>query len=160
MRYWVWAATSVVAGGVLIVLCGCQPRSPASATGDDVLVLELGGGHGKLREALQAVAPRYGITVAAVAPVTPPPVTPSPPASAPVPPPSEASPLPESAPAAGADAQASPPHVVVLGENETVYDLARKHLGSGARWPEILKLNGWTEREARRLRAGTQVKLP
>ena len=47
-----------------------------------------------------------------------------------------------------------------LGDGETLYGLCKRHLGNGARWIEVLELNGWSERDAMRLRAGQRVKLP
>jgi nucleoid-associated protein YgaU len=38
--------------------------------------------------------------------------------------------------------------------------LAKKYLGDGNRFREILTANGWTERDARRLPAGQAVKVP
>ena len=49
---------------------------------------------------------------------------------------------------------------VTLHEGETLYGLARAHLGKGSRWTEIAARNGWSQAQVSRLRAGTQVKLP
>jgi hypothetical protein len=49
---------------------------------------------------------------------------------------------------------------VTLREGEPLYGLASVHLGKGSRWPEIARLNGWSERQAEQLRTGTQVRLP
>jgi nucleoid-associated protein YgaU len=49
---------------------------------------------------------------------------------------------------------------VVLAEGQTLIHLARKHLGDGNRFRDILELNGWTEVESRRLKPGTKVKIP
>ena len=48
---------------------------------------------------------------------------------------------------------------VTLGANETLMDLASKHLGTARRFKDIMKWNGWTDRDARRLKAGTKVKI-
>ena len=50
--------------------------------------------------------------------------------------------------------------MVTLQEGETLWGLAEAHLGRGGRWRQIVRLNGWSEEDAPRLRAGTQVKLP
>lgn len=50
--------------------------------------------------------------------------------------------------------------VVVLGKGQTLFAIAKKHLGSATRYKEILVHNGWTEAQAKRLPAGTKVKLP
>jgi len=47
-----------------------------------------------------------------------------------------------------------------LAEGETVYGLARRLLGRGARYREILELNGLTEEEARNLPTGRRLRLP
>ena len=49
---------------------------------------------------------------------------------------------------------------VELAPKQTLTGLAKKHLGDGTRYPEILKLNGWTERDVLRLRPGAKVKIP
>ncbi len=49
---------------------------------------------------------------------------------------------------------------VALQEGETLYRLAVRHLGDGKRWREIVRLNGWSERQVSRLRVGTRVELP
>jgi len=49
---------------------------------------------------------------------------------------------------------------VALAKGQTIYALAKAELGDGNRWKEILKLNGWTEAQAAKLRAGTAVRLP
>ena len=50
--------------------------------------------------------------------------------------------------------------IVRLRAGQTIYGLAREHLGAAARYREILDRNGWSERQAARLPAGTPVKLP
>ncbi len=48
---------------------------------------------------------------------------------------------------------------VALGANETLMDLASKHLGTAKRFKDIMKWNGWSDRDTRRLKAGTKVKI-
>ncbi len=50
--------------------------------------------------------------------------------------------------------------VVTLAEGQTLYGVCRTELGSGGRWKEVATLNGWSETQAARLRAGQKVKLP
>lgn len=52
------------------------------------------------------------------------------------------------------------PRTVRLDGDTTLYSIAVRHLGSGARWREIARLNGWSEADVRRLAKGTVVKLP
>ncbi|MFK7742677.1 MAG: hypothetical protein AB8H80_20360 [Planctomycetota bacterium] len=49
--------------------------------------------------------------------------------------------------------------VVPLPEGETLMHVSRRHLGDGRRFFEILKWNGWSEREARSLPAGQPVRI-
>ncbi len=134
---------AVVLLGAVFASCGGSPAG--SGTTDGVLVLEVGGSHGSLRAALLAA----GVTpAAAVAGEGPSAADAAAPATGPVTPPP-----PEDAPAAD--------HVVVaLGRGETLAQLAKRHLGSAARYREILARNGWTEAEARRLPEGQLVKVP
>ena len=50
--------------------------------------------------------------------------------------------------------------LVTLGPKQTLIHLAKKHLGNGNRYREIMQVNGWDEDQVRRLPAGTQVKIP
>ena len=130
-------ARCVLAGVLLIVLaCGEDPPPPRS---DDLLVLELGGDHMPLDAALRAVAARGAQAE-------------YPPATRPEsePPPGEAK------PSVPLEAE----RWVELEAGQTISELARVHLGRSRRWREVLELNGWTEEQARRLRVGTQVRLP
>lgn len=144
---------------------GCGGERDSQPAGDGALVLEVGGGKPSLRQALK----RAGLDA-------PPPIDLSPPAAAAPPPVADDAPAAKAAPpatrAAGGDApkpQAPPaptpapePAVVVvtLAEGQTLIHLARKHLGDGNRFREILELNGWSEAESRRLKPGTKVKIP
>ena len=47
-----------------------------------------------------------------------------------------------------------------LKKGETVYGLAKRLLGDGGRYKEILRLNGLDEEKARRLPAGTILRIP
>ena len=49
---------------------------------------------------------------------------------------------------------------VKLAKGQTLYALCKQHLGSGERWREVSKLNGWTEAQANHLREGVEVRLP
>lgn len=51
-------------------------------------------------------------------------------------------------------------HVVTLARGQTLYSLCKAELGSGGRWHEVARLNGWSEAQAGRLPAGQKVKLP
>lgn len=52
------------------------------------------------------------------------------------------------------------PRTAKLRPGETIVGLCKRVLGDGNRYPEVLKLNGWTEQQARRLPRGAEVKLP
>jgi nucleoid-associated protein YgaU len=156
------------------VVAGCSDPQPSAQAADGTLVLELGGGAPSLRDALRAAGVEVQRAPAVVdASATTGDTTTSPPAEGageqPVAPPTT-----PPAPDANADARegddaratpAPPPAaeswiVVTLAEGQTPIHLARKHLGDGNRFREILALNGWTEQDARRLRPGQSVKVP
>lgn len=151
----------------VFVAAACSGGGAAPTGGDGLMVLEVGGEQRSLRQALQkaglAVPPPIDL---APAPAELPPAElgrgavdgpraeprpAEPPPPAPTPPPKSE---PESAPAP-ADYT-----TVTLGEGQTLIHLARKHLGDGNRFRDILALNGWTEAESRRLKPGTKVKIP
>ncbi len=50
--------------------------------------------------------------------------------------------------------------MVELSRGETLIHLAKKYLGDGNRFRDILTANGWTEQDARRLPAGQLVRVP
>ena len=154
----------VAACAVAIVsACGKSPSLPTG--GDGTMVLELGGNQASLRGALA----KAGIQPApAIVLLDEPAPTPAPqqddeldrkpmtspedqPQPQPVPKPDDAPPAPSEAPAFT---------TVTLGQGQTLIHLARKHLGDGNRFREILELNGWSEAESRRLKPGTKVKIP
>lgn len=147
--------------------CGGDASLPSG--GDGVMVLELGGEQASLRGALAKAGVKVDPPIQLVAePAPPEPVKPPKGRDpAPTPPPKQdgakpddpqgARPAPD-APSAPADEPAFT--TVTLGEGQTLIHLARKHLGDGNRFREILTLNGWTEAESRRLKPGTKVKIP
>jgi nucleoid-associated protein YgaU len=47
-----------------------------------------------------------------------------------------------------------------VGANETIWGIAKKTLGTGERWPEILRLNREQLRDVNQLRAGMVLRLP
>jgi len=49
---------------------------------------------------------------------------------------------------------------VILHKGDTLYSIAKKILGSGMRYKEILKLNNLTEEEAKKLPVGSVVVIP
>lgn len=52
------------------------------------------------------------------------------------------------------------PKSYILVSGDTLWAVAKKFLGNGARWPEIQKLNGIAEAEIKRLQIGRVLKLP
>lgn len=158
----------------LLAACG-QPAPPRP--GANTLVLEVGGAHGSLRRSLvasgvaveashrlradpavEAVGPASGGgdpapgAQPALRPEEPPQVSPQ------TPPPN-----PQDTPPA--DDPATPPpepeHFVVrLQRGQTLIHLAKKHLGNGNRYREIMTCNGWNDADTRRLKEGQEVKIP
>jgi nucleoid-associated protein YgaU len=159
---------TLAAVAVIGLVPACSPKPAKAASGDGELVLELGGEHRSLAASLQA----RGVTLLPPRALADAPADPQ----ADVPPaPSPSPDGPNGGPNAGPNAgngrqQAADPvpapsadqdyFEVVLQPRQTLIDLAKKHLGSGARFTEILKINGWTEANARRLKAGRKVKIP
>lgn len=52
------------------------------------------------------------------------------------------------------------PSTYTLVKGDTLWSVAKRFLGNGARWPEIQKLNGIKDSEIRRLPIGLVLKLP
>jgi nucleoid-associated protein YgaU len=143
-----------------VVFAACSDSSAASRASADRMVLEVGGAHASLRQALTSA----GITPAAPRPIHEPTNTPE---TAPAPQPKAATPVDpgrEVAPPPR-DEVVPPPAApdfieVTLGERQTLIHLAKKHLGDANRFREILTLNGWSEADSRRLLPGQKVKIP
>lgn len=143
----------------LLVAAACTDGHAAARPSDGALVLEVGGVDSSLRRTLQAA----GMQLAApelLRPVAPPEPVPDGPA------PVEPQPGIGDAPKTTDGPGVSPPpppadHIVVtLAPKQTLTHLAKKHLGDGTRYPEIMKLNGWDERAILRLQPGQKVKIP
>lgn len=139
MRWW------ILVGLAGLVPCACAPRAPRQIAGDGQLVLELGGGSKSLSASLRGL----GVELLPPRDVIESPVVPTPDP--------EAAPATEGTPPGRDDAAW---FEVELAARQTLMDLAHKHLGSGLRFKELLDLNGWTEKDARRLRIGQKVKIP
>jgi nucleoid-associated protein YgaU len=70
-------------------------------------------------------------------------------------------PDPEPPPAPRDEPKPSPDYLVVtLGPRQNLIQLAKKHLGDGNRFRDIMTLNGWSEADTRRLQPGQKVKIP
>ena len=144
---------------VLLGSVGCTSNDGAPKPSDGVLVIEVGGQQPSLREALAA----HGVTVAPARLLRP---ERSAPVSAAEEPPAERDNLPQESPAGPQGKPVPPPEpaesfvVVKLARGQTLIHLAKKHLGDGNRYRDILALNGWTEADARRLRENQDVKVP
>lgn len=160
-QVWVWVAL----GAAVMALTSCGEPAAAAAPPRDVLVLEVGGAQPSLREALIAL----GREVGAPQHVAPLPVEAAPPShreplDQPVDPGPRRDPKPEPGPTV--DPQREPPPeqssewvIVRLGENEGLIHVARRHLGDGRRFGEIMEWNGWTERQTRRLPIGQEIRI-
>lgn len=144
---------------LLLGSLGCTSSDGAPKLSDGVLVLEVGGEHPSLRDALVA----HGVTVAPARLLRP---EGSAPVSGGEESRSEAEPAPAPEPEPRTGPVAPPPEpaasfvVVKLARGQTLIHLAKKHLGDGNRFRDILALNGWTEADARRLRENQDVKIP
>ncbi|HZN37485.1 MAG TPA: hypothetical protein VFD82_01710 [Planctomycetota bacterium] len=140
---------------VLPGLLGCTSSDGAPKPSDGVLILEVGGEQPSLREALAA----HGVIVAPARLLRP--EDPAPVSSG-----EESPPEPDEPPPKSQSKPVAPPEpaesfvVVKLARGQTLIHLAKKHLGDGNRFRDILALNGWTEADARRLRENQDVKIP
>ncbi len=171
MRRW------ILGGFVSIVAAACAQRAPQRLAGDGELVLELGGAGASLSRMLQ----KSGVEL------LPSPLPLPTPDSEPADSSKSGSAVDASMQRPKQDAadgvEADGPKVddakkadetkkpadgaepgteiveVVLGANETLMDVASKHLGTAKRFKDIMKWNGWNERDTRRLKPGTKVKL-
>jgi hypothetical protein len=168
---------------VILGLCGavagaCRPQAPAPLRGDGQLVLELGGQSRSLAASLRALGvelrpPLQPEPAADRTPDRPPDGAPDgtpdrgpdrssvPPRPADPPDPARDRPRagPEPAPI---EPRAEPQawFEVELQPRQTLMDLAQQHLGTARRFQEIMALNGWDDRAARRLKIGQRVKIP
>jgi hypothetical protein len=124
--------------GLAIGFAACAGDEPKERS-ENRLVLEIGNEAGSLRDGLALARERDPKQ-----------------APAPVPDPAAAKPTPTPAPTP----TPTPARTVTLRPQQTLIQVATEHLGDGARYTEILALNGWTEADARRLPPGTSVKLP
>lgn len=153
----------LVAASAFAVVSACGKSASLPAGGDGTMVLELGGNQASLRGALAKAGIQPAPPIALI----------DEPAPAPAPRPDDAdgrkpTPAPDQQPAPQLAPDDAPPKpsdepaytTVTLGQGQTLIHLARKHLGDGNRFREILELNGWSEAESRRLKPGTKVKVP
>lgn len=173
MRRW------ILGGFVSIVAAACAQRAPQRLAGDGELVLELGGAGASLSRLLQ----KSGVELLP-SPLPVPAPDSEPAKSGAVADASmqrqkqdaadgveadglkaddakkadESEKAETKKPADGAEADTEIVEVV-LGANETLMDVASKHLGTAKRFKDIMKWNGWNERDTRRLKPGTKVKI-
>lgn len=173
----------VLGGAVCLVLASCAQRAPRQLAGDGEMVLELGGGGASLSRLLQ----KSGVELLPAPQPLPQPAPVSesstdsgsqaveasgkrndgvglgdeePLAKTSTKPEKTAESKPDSKPDAKPEADGGYEVIeVTLGASETLMDLASKHLGTARRFKDIMKWNGWTDRDARRLKAGTKVKI-
>ena len=178
---WVWAV-SIAAVGLLL---GCDGQPVQAAEEPDVLVLEVGGAQPSLRAALvsmgRTVAPGRVLRPRSIAdslgeeqrqagPTVGPGFGPQ---IEPVderipdgpklddPKPDDSNPG-DDGPGddgPGVVPPESPWVIVKLPKDETLIHLARRYLGDGRRFGEIMTWNGWSEPETRKLRDGHEVKI-
>lgn len=150
-----------------LLVAACSDSQAAARPSDGVLVLEVGGIDTSLRKTLTDA----GVEVAPPQRLLPEDVEPEPASpggsgsgagggagpGANEPPPPSPPPNPEPSPQPTTNAEW---FEVELAPKQTLTGLAKKHLGDGTRYPEIMKLNGWSEREVLKLRPGAKVKIP
>lgn len=156
MRRRIFSTSAVL---LLVLATACAPSPVIKELGDGELVLELGAGHRSFAASLRSLGvtllpPKNFQEVQLVEP-EPNPVGPGSKQAekeTDKPPPKELPLLP-------------PPvdpgfFEVTLQQNQTLIDLAKKYLGSGAKFTEILRANGFSEADAKRLKAGRKIKIP
>lgn len=129
----------------------CAESKAGARAPDGVLVLEVGGDQSSLREALHAAGVAFD-------------ARPRLPDAEPV----RSEPLPDTPPPGPAiepgpqPTPAAPPETwftVEMKTGDSLIQIAKKHLGNGNRFRDILKWNGWSEDDALTLRPGTKVKM-
>lgn len=181
MRRW------ILGGFVSIVAAACAQRAPQRLAGDGELVLELGGAGASLSRMLQKSgvellpsplpvptpeaspedSSKTGTAVDASSQGSKKDASDGVAAGGPKPDDAKKTDEPKSSdepkPDAKKPTEGAEPGTeiveVVLGANETLMDIASKHLGTAKRFKDIMKWNGWNERDTRRLKPGTKVKL-
>lgn len=137
----------------------CAQRAAPRVAGDGEFVLELGGAGRSLAGSLTGMGVRL---LPAPDPLTAAVADPEPAAREPERRTPESPDTPKQDPTKVPEGPVEEPSwfEVQLGPQETLMDVASKHLGSAKRFKEIMTLNGWTDRDARRLKAGTRIKVP
>lgn len=151
----------LVAASAFAVVSACGKSASLPAGGDGTMVLELGGNQASLRGALAKAGIQPAPPIALIDEPAPAPRPDDAADRKPTPAPDQQpapQPVPDDAPPKPSDEPAYT--TVTLGQGQTLIHLARKHLGDGNRFREILELNGWSEAESRRLKPGTKVKIP
>ena len=153
------------------VTLGCSACSDGAqaAVHEDTMVLEVGGAHGSLRQALAA----RGIVIAPPQHLRDDDIPNGPsveprldqPAHKPQPVENDSpAPQPQPEPPPQPGPQAQPPaatyRIVELGRHQNLIQLSKQYLGTGNRFREIMALNGWTDADTRRLPEGQKVKIP
>lgn len=153
-------------GPILLVVAwlafaSCAQRAAARVAGDGEFVLELGGSGRSLATSLrnckvELLPAPEPLAAPVVEPASIPEEKPKPESVTPKAPGQE----PPSDPAVATQPESQDYFEVALGPQETLMDVASKHLGSAKRFKEIMTLNGFSERDTRRLKAGTRIKVP
>lgn len=134
----------------LLLLGSCGGKPAAAAAVDGTLVLEVGGDQpslsGDLRRLGVELRPAPGPAALPPSPQIDPPPRPvgDPPVHEPPPPPDP-----------------EPAYIEIeLKTGQTIGALAQQYLGTSRRYQEILDLNHLTEASARRIKAGSRIKIP
>jgi nucleoid-associated protein YgaU len=147
-------ASPKVVLSALLLLPACDARPAAAAAADGSLVLEVGGDQSSLAQDLRSM----GVELL---PRRQPPPAATPPAPAPFPPANQ-DPAAETPPPMSEPPVTSEPDwiEVEIKPGQTIGALAKEHLGTSRRYQEILDLNHLTEAMARRIKAGSKIKIP